>query len=43
MFGETKADIRSRGGFLTLYDNKPDDLLGPPMQEYARRLLGLNE
>jgi hypothetical protein len=37
------ARIRSRGGFLTLYDNKPDDLLGPPMQEYARRLLGLNQ
>jgi len=37
------ARIRSRGGFLTLYDNKPDDLVGPPMQEYARRLLGLNE
>lgn len=35
--------VRSRGGFLTLYDNKPEDLLGPPMQEYARRLLGLNE
>ncbi|MGY4535364.1 hypothetical protein ACVW0Y_004517 [Pseudomonas sp. TE3786] len=35
--------IRSRGGFLTLYDTKPDDLLGPPMREYARRLLGLNE
>lgn len=37
------ARIRSRGGFLTLYDNKPDDLLGPPMQDYARRLLGLNK
>ncbi|WP_415755041.1 DUF4823 domain-containing protein [Pseudomonas leptonychotis] len=33
--------IRSRGGFLTLYDTKPEDLIGPALQDYARRLLGL--
>jgi hypothetical protein len=33
--------IRSRGGFLTLYDAKPEDLIGPALQDYARRLLGL--
>ncbi|UVE19256.1 DUF4823 domain-containing protein [Pseudomonas sp. LS44] len=37
------ASIRSRGGFLTFYDNKPEDLIGPPLQDYARRLLGLSE
>ncbi|WP_263141884.1 DUF4823 domain-containing protein [Pseudomonas sp. RIT-PI-AD] len=37
------ARIRSRGGFLTFYDAKPEDLLGPPLEDYARRLLGLNE
>ncbi|MGE8362043.1 DUF4823 domain-containing protein [Pseudomonas sp.] len=35
------ARIRSRGGFLTFYDAQPEDLLGPPLQEYARSLLGL--
>jgi len=35
------ARIRSRGGFLTFYDAKPEDLIGPALQEYARRLLGL--
>ncbi|WP_405120625.1 DUF4823 domain-containing protein [Pseudomonas leptonychotis] len=33
--------IRSRGGFMTLYDTKPEDLIGPALQDYARRLLGL--
>jgi hypothetical protein len=33
--------IRSRGGFLTLYDAKPEDLIGPALQDYARRLIGL--
>lgn len=37
------ATIRSRGGFLTFYDNKPEDLLGPAMRDYARRLLGVSE
>ncbi|MCY1290972.1 hypothetical protein D9M68_246980 [compost metagenome] len=37
------ATIRSRGGFLTFYDNQPEDLLGPPMQDYARRLLGVSD
>lgn len=36
------ARIRSRGGFLTFYDAQPEDLLGPPLQEYARSLLGLH-
>lgn len=36
------ARIRSRGGFLTFYDAKPEDLLGPPLQDYARKLLGLD-
>lgn len=35
------ARIRSRGGFLTFYDAKPEYLLGPPLQDYARKLLGL--
>lgn len=37
------ARIRSRGGFLTFYDAKPEDLLGPPLQDYARKLLGLGD
>jgi len=37
------ARIRSRGGLLNLYDAKPDQLLGPAMHDYARRLLGLAE
>ena len=37
------ARIRSRGGFLTFYDSKPEHLLGPPLQDYARRLLGLGD
>jgi preprotein translocase subunit Sec61beta len=36
------ARIRSRGGLLTLYDAKPEDLLGPPLRDYARSLLGLS-
>ncbi|MBO3277094.1 DUF4823 domain-containing protein [Pseudomonas schmalbachii] len=35
------ATIHNRGGFLTFYDAQPDDLLGPPLEEYARSLLGL--
>lgn len=35
------ARIRTRGGVLTLYDKKPEDLIGPPLRDYARRLLGL--
>jgi len=34
------ARIRSRGGLLGLYDNQPEELLGPPLRDYARRLLG---
>ncbi|WP_277052752.1 DUF4823 domain-containing protein [Zestomonas thermotolerans] len=36
------ATVRSRGGFLTFYDQKPEELLGPPMRDYARRLLGVS-
>ncbi|KQQ62365.1 hypothetical protein ASF84_27720 [Pseudomonas sp. Leaf127] len=36
------ARIRSRGGLLTLYDTRPEDLLGPPLEDYARSLLGLS-
>jgi len=35
------ANIRNRGGFLTFYNNKPEDLIRPPLRQYARRLLGL--
>ena len=35
------ATIRARGGLLTLYDKRPQDLLGPPLTDYARRLLGV--
>lgn len=35
------ANIRNRGGFLTFYNNKPEDLIRPPLRNYARRLLGL--
>ena len=37
------AQIRSRGGFLTFYDARPEDLLAPPLRDYARRLLGVSE
>lgn len=36
------ATIRSRGGLLTFYDETPEDLLGPPLREYARSLQGLD-
>ena len=35
------ARIRSRGGVLGIYDARPEHLLRPPLQDYARRLLGL--
>ncbi len=35
------ARIRSRGGFLTFYDAQPQDLIGPPLRQYARSLLGV--
>jgi hypothetical protein len=34
------ARIRSRGGLLTLHDTRPEDLLGQPMEDYARTLIG---
>lgn len=36
------ATIRMRGGLLTMYDNKPQDLLAPPLEDYARSLLGVS-
>lgn len=36
------ATIRARGGLLTLHDKKPEDLLGPPLEDYARSLLGMS-
>jgi len=38
----TMLKIRQRGGFLTFYDKKPQDLIGPPLREYAQRLIGLS-
>ncbi|PZR35859.1 MAG: DUF4823 domain-containing protein [Ectopseudomonas oleovorans] len=35
------ARIRCRGGFLTFYDAQPQDLIGPPLHDYARSLLGV--
>ncbi|RON53616.1 DUF4823 domain-containing protein [Pseudomonas frederiksbergensis] len=37
------ARIKSRGGLLTFHDTKPEDLLGPPLEQYARSLLGLGD
>jgi len=37
------ARIKSRGGLLTFHDKKPEDLMGPPLQQYARSLLGLSD
>lgn len=36
------VNIRNRGGFLTFHNNKPEDLIRPPLRQYARRLLGLS-
>ncbi|MGP6432953.1 DUF4823 domain-containing protein [Pseudomonas paraglycinae] len=37
------ARIKSRGGLLTFHDNKPEDLIGPPLAQYARSLLGVGD
>jgi preprotein translocase subunit Sec61beta len=37
------ARIKSRGGLLTFHDNKPEDLIGPPLQQYARSLIGISD
>lgn len=37
------ARIRSRGGLFSWYDSNPQDFLAPPLRDYARRLLGLNQ
>lgn len=36
------ARIVTRGGLLTLYATRPQDLLGAPLRQYARNLRGLN-
>jgi hypothetical protein len=36
------ARIRNRGGLLSLYDAKPEELIRPPLEDYAQRLLGLS-
>ncbi|MBH3430297.1 MAG: DUF4823 domain-containing protein [Pseudomonas sp.] len=36
------ARIKSRGGLLTFHDQTPEDLLGPPLEDYARSLLGMS-
>ncbi|ATR84182.1 DUF4823 domain-containing protein [Pseudomonas sp. FFUP_PS_473] len=36
------ARIKSRGGLLTFHDNKPEDLLAQPLEDYARSLLGMS-
>ena len=37
------ARIKSRGGLLTFHDEKPEDLMGPPLEQYARSLLGISD
>jgi len=37
------ATIKARGGLLTLHNHKPDDLLEPPLAEYARMLIGMSD
>ena len=37
------ATIKSRGGLLTFHDNKPESLIGPPLQQYARSLIGVSD
>ncbi|MNF71939.1 hypothetical protein D3C84_538980 [compost metagenome] len=36
------ARIRGRGGLLTFHDDRPEDLLEPPLEDYARSLLGMS-
>lgn len=37
------ARIRTRGGLLTLHDNRPSDQLRAPFEQYARTLLGVSQ
>jgi hypothetical protein len=37
------ARIKSRGGLLTFHDTSPGDLIGPPLQQYARSLIGISD
>ena len=41
-FPVDSARITTRGGLLTLYATRPQDLLGAPLRQYARNLRGLN-
>lgn len=41
-FPVDSARIVTRGGLLTLYATRPQDLLGAPLRQYARNLRGLN-
>ncbi len=36
------ATIRMRGGLLSIHNQKPEDLLEPPLEDYARMLLGMS-
>jgi hypothetical protein len=36
------ARIRSRGGFLSFYDAKPEALIRAPLEDYARTLIGFS-
>jgi hypothetical protein len=36
------ARIHMRGGLLTMHNTKPEDLLGPPLEDYARSLMGVS-
>ena len=36
------ATIRMRGGLLSIHNQKPEDLLEPPLEDYARILLGMS-
>ena len=35
------ARIHSRGGFLSFYENRPEDLIARPLEDYAKRLVGM--
>lgn len=36
------ARIHTRGGLLTMRNTKPEDLLAPPLEDYARSLMGVS-
>lgn len=37
------ARIHARGGLLTFHNTSPEDLLIPPLEDYARMLLGMSK